>query len=165
LILAALQRRYWDADVFLGWLMDDPQKAPHCEGVLQAAADGRIQIVTSALTLTEVIRLKGKPRLPRASEDKIRAFFEHDWIVVRDVDRFLAEAARELIWTNNLRPKDAIHVATALELKLPQLDTFDKDLHKLSGRLGSPPLTISPPNLPHQPGLDGIEPRPPRTRR
>lgn len=79
----SVDRRYWDSDAFLGWLPNEQDKAPKCEGVLKAAEAGQLQIVTSALTLTEVIRLKGKPRLPRTEEDRIRAFFEHDWIVVR----------------------------------------------------------------------------------
>lgn len=101
----SVDRRYWDSDAFLGWLLNEHDKAPKCEGVLRAAEAGQLQIVTSALTLTEVIRLKGKPRLPRTQEDRIRAFFEHDWIVVRDVDRFIAEDARELIWSRNVQPK------------------------------------------------------------
>lgn len=159
------ERRYWDSDVFLGWLMDDPEKAPSCQGVLAEAESGRLQIVTSALTLTEVIRLKGHARVPRGSEEKIRAFFEHDWIVVRDVDRFIAEEARDLIWGHNVQPKDSIHLATALGLKLSQFDTFDRGLHKLSGKLGNPPLAILPPNVPYQPDLDGMEPRPTRKKR
>lgn len=148
--------------MFLGWLMNDQEKAPRCEGAIVAALSGRLQIVTSALTLTEVVRLKGHPRLQRESEDKIRAFFEHDWIAVRDVDRFIAEEARELIWSRNVKAKDSIHLATALNLKLSQFDTFDRDLHKLSGQLGNPPLTITPPNVPYQPELDGLRDRPSR---
>jgi predicted nucleic acid-binding protein len=158
-------RRYWDSDVFLGWLMNDPEKAPSCQGVLAQAEAGRVQIVTSALTLTEVIRLKGHARLPRESEDKIRDFFEHDWIVVRDVDRFIAEEARELVWSRNVQPKDSIHLATALSLKLSEFDTFDRDLHKLNGKLGNPPLTIASPNVPYQSEIEGLEARPPRKKR
>lgn len=157
----SVDRRYWDSDAFLGWLLNEQDKAPKCEGVLKAAEAGQLQIVTSALTLTEVIRLKGKPRLPRTEEDRIRAFFEHDWIVVRDVDRFVAEDARELIWSRNVQSKDAIHLATALSLRLSQFDTFDQTLHKLSGKLGNPPLTIGPPDLPFQPELDGLEEKKP----
>ncbi len=61
----SVDRRYWDSDAFLGWLLNEQDKAPKCEGVLKAAEAGQLQIVTSALTLTEVIRLKGKPRLAR----------------------------------------------------------------------------------------------------
>jgi len=49
-----------------------------------------------------------------------------------------------------VKPKDAIHLATALrrDVAFDQFDTFDKDLIRLSGTLGEPPLTIGRPNLP-----------------
>ena len=78
----------------------------NCKSILLAAERRELRIVTSALTLTEVIKIKGKPILADA-EDRIRAFFEHEWIVVRDVDRFIAEQAREFIWKYNLQPLDA----------------------------------------------------------
>jgi predicted nucleic acid-binding protein len=143
--------RYWDANAFLGWLNDEPDKVDECESVLAAAEAGKAQIVTSALTLTEVIKMKGKPRLTKDSEEKIKAFFENDFIVVRDVDRFIAEKARDLIWNySGLHPKDAIHVATAVMLKMNVLDTFDGPLIKLSGKIGSPKLTIARPHMPYQ---------------
>jgi len=49
-----------------------------------------------------------------------------------------------------VKPKDAIHLATALrqDVQLDQFDTFDDGLIKLSGSLGDPPLTIGRPSLP-----------------
>jgi hypothetical protein len=44
------------------------------------------------------------------------------------------------------RPKDALHVATALDAGVEQFDTFDRDLIDLSGGIGSPPLGIGTPN-------------------
>jgi hypothetical protein len=56
--------------------------------------------------------LKGHEKIPASQAKKIEAFFRHSWIIVREVDRFVAEDARELIWNKNINPKDAIHVAT-----------------------------------------------------
>ena len=145
----AADRRYWDANAFLGWLNDEPDKAHECQGVLDAAETGLIEIVTSALTLTEVIKLKGQSPITRDKEDAISGFFEQPYIVIREVDRFVASHARQLIWAHNVQPKDAIHLATALRLKLPVLDTFDGDLIKLNGKLGSPRLAIGRPHVPH----------------
>jgi predicted nucleic acid-binding protein len=143
--------RYWDSNAFLGWLKNEPDKASECETVLAAAEAGKIQIVTSALTLTEVIKMKGKTRITKDQEETIKAFFENEYIVVRDVDRFIAETARDLIWTHAaLSPKDAIHIATAVRLKLSVLDTFDGPLIKLSGKIGTPKIIIGRPHLPYQ---------------
>ena len=149
----AADRRYWDSNAFLGWLNDEKDKVGKCEGVLAAAEDGRIEIVTSAITLTEVIRLKGEKPIPKEKEQTIRDFFEQPWILIREVDRFVAEDARQLIWAHGVKPKDAIHLATALRLKLSTFDTFDGDLIALSGRLGNPRLTIGHPNVPHTPDM------------
>jgi len=143
--------RYWDANAFLGWFNDEAGRANLCENVLALAEEGKLLIVTSAITLTEVIRLEGKPRLKPEQEETIRKFFEREYIIVRNVDRVVAERARQLIWEHSfLRPKDSIHIATALELKIPILDTFDDDLLKLDGKLGNPVLRIGKPNLAYQ---------------
>lgn len=142
--------RYWDAATFLGWLSEEPDKVPDCKPVLEAAEAGSISLVTSALTIAEVLWLKGHKKIDASHARKIEAFFRHTWIVVREVDRFVAEEARELVWNQNVKPKDAIHLATALrqDVTFDQFDTFDGDLIKLSGTLGDPPLTIGRPNLP-----------------
>lgn len=164
----AADRRYWDSNAFLGWLNDEKDKASECEGVLDAAEEGRIEIVTSALTLTEVIRKKGEKPIPKESEQMIRDFFEQPWIIVRDVDRFVAERARDLIWAHGLKGPDAIHLATALRLGLTVMDTYDDKLVALDNKLGSPPLRIGKPSVPHTPDLfPGTKPKaePKRRRR
>lgn len=134
-------------------------RVDNCESVLLAAKRRELRIITSALTLTEVIKIKGKP-IAVDREDHIRAFFEHEWILVRDVDRFIAEQARDFIWKYGLQPYDAIHLATAYKHKIQHLDTYDtKDLGKLNGKLGTPPMKIGePPVIPYQTDLPSIEP-------
>jgi hypothetical protein len=142
--------RYWDSNAFLGWLAEESDKVPYCKPVLDAAESGGLTIVTSALTIAEVLWLKGQKKLPSTQAKQIEAFFRHRWIVVREVDRFVAEDARQLVWERNVTPKDAIHLATALrqDVVMDQFDTFDGGLIKLSGTLGEPPLVIGYPNLP-----------------
>ena len=98
----------------------------------------------------EVLWPKGRPLvLAKEKAQLVQGFFQHAWIIVRDIDRTVAERARELVWDNDaLRPKDALHVATALDAGVDQFDTFDGDLIALSGTLGNPPLIIGTPNVP-----------------
>ena len=144
------KQRYWDSDVFLGLLNEEKDKVDKCRGVIRLAEDDKIVIVTSALTLTEVVWIKGLPRLSEKSENKIRKFFEQEYIAVRVVDRVIAEEARQLIWKHSVKPKDAIHIATAMLLNIPTLDTFDGELYKLNGKIGNPALRIGPPDISHQ---------------
>lgn len=152
--------RYWDSGCFMAVFNKEAGRVENCQSVMYAAERGEIRIVTSALTLTEVIKIKGKESLPADAEDRIKAFFEHEWIVVRDVDRFIAEQARDFIWKHNLQPYDAIHLATAYRMKLQHLDTYDRaDLGKLDGKLGAPPMKIGePPLIPYQADLPAIPP-------
>jgi predicted nucleic acid-binding protein len=99
-------RRYWDSNVFLGWFNGESEKVVQCEGILDAAEAGKLEIVTSAWTLTEVIKKKGEKPIPRSSEQLIRDFFEQPYIIIREVDRLVAERARDLIWSHNLKGPD-----------------------------------------------------------
>lgn len=139
-----MKTRYWDSVVWLGILNEEPDKLPTCSQLFEEAKRGDYVIVCSAITLTEVVHLHGFPRMSPEKEDKITAFFEHDCIKVRGLDRGTAELARHLIWQFNdqskkpnerLKPKDAIHVATAVLANVDVLNSYDQDLINLNGQL------------------------------
>jgi predicted nucleic acid-binding protein len=69
---------------------------------------------------------------------------------LRNVTRLVAESAQDLVWDHGVKPKDAIHVATALEAKVQALETFDDGLLKKSRKIGVPPLLIRKPIAPAQ---------------
>ena len=142
-----MKRRYWDSCTFLSWFNEEEDKADKCKGVIKLAQDGELVIVTSALTLTEVVWLKGLPKLDETSEEKIKLFFEQDFLAVRPVDRVIADQARQLIWKFKIKPKDAIHLATAIDLHIKDMDTFDEELIKLDGKLGDPRIRIGRPDI------------------
>lgn len=143
-----MELRYWDSDAFLGWLKEEPDKVEDCRGVLEEAEAGRILIATSALTLTEVIKLKRRSPIEKEHAEKIKAFFKQEFISVRNVDRYVAEKARELLWDySSLQPKDSIHIATAIIYNISLLNTFDGGLIGLDGKIGNPPLKITRPSI------------------
>ena len=81
----------------------------------------------------------------------VDAIQNHEWIYIYDVDRKIGELARDLMWQHeSLKPKDATHVATAIQAKVDVLETFDDGLLKLSGTIGDPLLRITRPYLPNQ---------------
>lgn len=149
-------RRYWDSNIFLTVLEAEPLNYPKCKGVIEAVKRKEVQIVTSALTLTEVLYIKGHPKITKEKSQKIVDLFKIMSIIVVNVDRKIAEMARDYVWNHDVRPKDAIHLASATYAKIATFDTFDKDLLKLSLKLGNPPLAICEPNIPYQEKLEGI---------
>ena len=139
---------YWDSCTFLGWFKSDeePERAEKCLGTIEEAKNENIYIVTSAITLTEVIKLKNENPISVNSEEIIKSFFDNKFIKIVNLERWVATDARNLIWRfPHLKPKDSIHVATALRNGIQVLHTFDQDLLKLNGQFEN--LIISEPNI------------------
>lgn len=147
----ARELRYWDSACFLAVMKNEPQ-SQLCDGVIQAAEAREVLIVTSTWTLAEVIRIKGLNAMTEAEDDVIRGFFEKDYIALRAVTEEIGHLSRRLAWQQQYSPKDAIHVATALDAKCAVLDTFDLNLIKLGAPEGSN-LRITRPDLPYQADL------------
>jgi len=116
-------------------------------------------IVVSSLALAEVLMLRGRPSIPKARSERVREFFEHEFVVVSQLDRVTAELAQDLVWDHGINPKDAVHVAAAIRAKVPYLDTFDSGLIAKSGLIGNPPLRIGPPDIQfqEQQSFQGVE--------
>jgi predicted nucleic acid-binding protein len=141
---------YWDSDAFLGWLQAEPGKAELCAGTLRRADQGEILIFTSTLTLAEVLWMRGAPMVPQEKAEILRKFFRRSYFRIRNVTRKISEDAQDLVWTQGIRPKDAIHVATALDGHVNVLETFDDGLLAKTGTIGNPPLVIRKPMPPAQ---------------
>lgn len=149
--------RYWDAAPFIAWLKPEPWRKPACEGWLDQAEKGKLTIVTSTVTLMEVVKLDHSDILNLAPETaaSIEGFFRNSWISLRTVDAEIGEKARGLMWDHGIRVRDAIHIATALRYKIPFLDTYDEGLIKLNDLF--PEITIGqPPQVPQQLTVDGL---------
>jgi hypothetical protein len=85
-------------------------------------------------------------KLSKEHETVIQKYFMHKYIRIINCDRQIGEAARNLIWQfPHLKPKDAIHVVSAISQQVEVLHTYDEALLKLSGQIGNPPLKICHP--------------------
>lgn len=144
---------YWDSCAFLGWLQEEPENVELCRGTLERAQAGEVGIVTSALTLTEVLWTKGGPRLAQDKSDVLRKFFRHSYIRVFNLTRGIAERAQDVVWSHGIKPKDAIHVATALGLGSTIFETFDRGLLDRDGRFRDESLVFRKPIPPKERSL------------
>lgn len=144
--------RYWDANVFLAWLKEEPEKLAQCEAGIRDAEAGKLVIVTSALTLAETLYLvRGEIPVAPETREKVRSFFRNEYILLHELDRGIAELAQDVVWDHEVAAKDAVHVATALtvgeRLPLEQLDTYDGPLIAKSGtisrlKIGQPSFQV-----------------------
>ncbi len=135
------ERRYRDSDCFPGGLRNEADK---CAAVLALADRGDVRIVTSALTLAEVLMLRGREALLLNRRPDVTALFDRECIVTMAVTR---RSGTRTGMEHGIRPKDAVHVASALAAGVETLNTFDNGLISKSGAIGKPPLTIEHPEV------------------
>lgn len=146
-----MEKIYWDSDPFLGFLNKEDGKIDCCGALIDKAKNGDITIFTSALTFVEVVKLKGHDPIGSDRIRDLELFFAEPFIRVAELDRFIAEEARKLVWNHGIDPRDSVHVATAIKWKVPLLNTYDGALLKKDRKIGNPPLIIKQPfveNLP-----------------
>jgi predicted nucleic acid-binding protein len=103
-----------------------------CRSLVEAAEQGQVTIVTSALTIAEVTggqQTAFRPEVHKA----IHEFFSQPFVSIVSVDRFVAERAQELRIdrlqqrARKLPGNDAIHLATALMSNVDELFSYDDD--------------------------------------
>ncbi len=153
---------YWDACVFIDRMQRRADRIKLLEELTNCAQDGAFMIVTSTITIAEVIKI---PELGLATQEEARLiadYFEHEWISVRPVTTAIAHKAADVRRQHGLKTADAIHVATALLTEgVVMLHTYDgDDLLKRDGKIGNPSLRITPPCLVGAGELFSLQPSP-----
>jgi predicted nucleic acid-binding protein len=165
---------YWDSCVFFAYIKqetcwsEDVMKG--IDQIIEQAYAGQVAIVTSAITIAEVLQSNMK------SEDKERyqKTFSHPNLQVMDVDRRISSKAaviREFYQnaTTTMALGDAFHVATAIHYNVAELQTLDGagkhvkrlDLLKLNGNVAGASLRIVQPKFVPPPApLTGPLPEP-----
>lgn len=141
------QRRLWDSSVVIGYLGGQVDIAVACSNIISRAEQGEAEIVVSVLATIEVAYLSGVD--DQTSERLIREFFSRAYIIPVATDMRTASIARHLVrkyrGQPSLKPADATHLATAIQWRIPVLETTDPDLLRLDGAEGAPPITIRRP--------------------
>lgn len=134
-----MKRVYWDSCCFIDYL-EGSERGRQGRGVMERAQNGELLIVTSVLTLVEVL---GEKNVSEGDKQKIREAMQPQCgIQLVDLTRHLAESAREFVWQYGYRnhSKDAVHLATALYVTkyqaIDEIHSFDDDLLKLDGCIG-----------------------------
>ena len=140
-------RRLWDSSVIIDYLVGRADVGLACERIIERAEHGEFEIVVSALATVEVAYVRGSDDAD--SEAMIREFFSRSYVIPAAIDVQTAAIARELIRRHRterrLKPADATHLATAIQLKIPLIETTDPDLLRLDGLEGNPAIEIRRP--------------------
>jgi len=152
-----LQRIYWDACAWIAYINqeDIPQKqGPSenryrmCKGILTLAKAGKVELVTSAFTLSEVCK---SPEIKSSPADNLPAFFDSSYILLVPVDKTVGQRAQQMQLSGllgGLKPADATHLASAVRADVKEFHTFDDRLLAFDGRItmsDGQPMTICKP--------------------
>src|SRR5262249_1175819 len=111
--------------------------------VLRLAQEEQFLIYTSALTLAEVHKKRKGQILSNELDERILAYFEHEYIKIIDVDRRIGEDANRFCRAHGLLGNDAIHLACALRAGCDVLLTWDNDFHSIT----HPQIRIEQPQI------------------
>jgi predicted nucleic acid-binding protein len=146
------ERIYWDSCTYIDYLEGSHPLAAEMEMIMEDWRSGLVALVTSALTIAEVLYVKcadEKRRADRSREKDIEALFNPPpgpRFLLVELNRKTALKARDLVWNAGIDPKDAIHVASALEARCEVLYTTEGPLRTKTGLVGgSPNLRIEAP--------------------
>ena len=66
---------YWDSDAFLGLLQNEDGKADLCSHTIERATSGEVIIITSTLTIAEVLWMRGAPKIPKEKSRSYKKIF------------------------------------------------------------------------------------------
>jgi predicted nucleic acid-binding protein len=131
---------YWDACVPLSYINGIPDRLQHIDSMMSKSGT-EFQIVTSVLSVAEVAFAaleRDASELDPEMEAKIAKLWRVESpIMLVEFYELLATKAQRLIrsavtkgWS--LKPADAIHLATADQLRVAQFHTYDERLEKFS---------------------------------
>ena len=141
---------YWDADVFLSYINGTPDRLPHLDALLEQSGKD-IRIYTSTISIVEVAFGKAeqdKKVLDAETEKKInRLWLPGSAVSLIEFHSLIAQQAKTIMryaisqgW--QLKPMDAIHMATARSIQAKEIHTYEPAWDKYSDHIG---ITIGRP--------------------
>lgn len=142
--MAKLLKVYWDACAWIAYINREkaiPQpdgssenRFARCNEILRMAQEGELEIVTSAFTLAEVCK---NSEVKNDPVDNLPAFFEQSYILIVPVDMAIGRRAQIMQTSGivNLKPPDAIHLASAQRASVAELHSFDDHVLNLDGKI------------------------------
>jgi len=124
-----------DTPVFIYHLEGHPDYLPLTTKVLSLVRDGTMAAVTSTMTLLEIlVRPFQLGSIEVAEEYEILlSSFPH--LEIRDVSHAVARQAAQLRADYQMKPVDALQIATALEVGATLFITNDQGLRKLAPQI------------------------------
>lgn len=149
---------YWDTNIFLAWLKDEPQEPAVIDGIVEVVQKIRrneIVLMTSVTTRTEIL----DATLTDEAKKKFSQLFDRRNVTMINVDQRIADKShfiRNFYYEKGIKlsTPDCMHLATAIIYHATEFQTLDgsgqrkrpNDLIPLSGNVAGFPLIIRTPS-------------------
>lgn len=124
---------YVDANVFLNAALYDDEEAHLAKKFLLETAKGRHAACTSILTWDEVVWVIRKTIGHDKAVEEGERFLQLPNVKLLPVEQMTISSAQNLIGQYGLKPRDAIHAATALMNGVSEIISDDPDFDVLKG--------------------------------
>ncbi|MSU48526.1 MAG: PIN domain-containing protein [Opitutus sp.] len=147
--MSEFRRHYWDSGVFCSYFNKEKGRYSVIIDLLKDAHSGKSEIVTSSFTLVEVLYVKNGTPIKQSQEEMLELFFQYPFIKIVNAERSICERARQFVWKYGMKPKDAVHIATAefagKIVTIHDLFSWDSDFTGLNGKIPSVTFPIREP--------------------
>jgi predicted nucleic acid-binding protein len=140
---------YWETSAWVGWGNDQHHTRSLCTQLLREAVFGNFEIALSTLAIAEFAPLS------QEQEKALDMYLKKSSFIVISLNRSIAKLARELrgkYQDQGLKGVDAVHLASAIEVKADYLHTYNQHLLQLSPSVSE--IIITQPDWPKQGKLD-----------
>ncbi|MEH0823428.1 MULTISPECIES: type II toxin-antitoxin system VapC family toxin [unclassified Micromonospora] len=117
---------YLDSCAFL-YVLNGTKGFEPVADLLRIADAGQVTILTSPLILVEVRGAERSAAFDVSRENYVRRLIDNPRLLLVEFDRTVALKARDLTWRYQLKPADAIHLASAVVGGADAFMTFDGD--------------------------------------
>jgi predicted nucleic acid-binding protein len=121
-----------DTMLFVYHFEEHAQFGPAATRLLQAAEHDQLRLVTSVLTLMEVLVVPKRERQEQLCRRYRELFASFPQLTVLPIDESIAEVASDLRATHTLRTPDALHLATAIVAGAEAFVTEDRRLSSIA---------------------------------
>jgi predicted nucleic acid-binding protein len=149
-------RLYWDANCFLSYINGIPDRLPDLDALLAEASRGEVEILTSTISMVEVAF--GQAEQDNKQLDPgVEAALNELWTPSSPIELVefypqIAQRAKDLMRSGlpmgwQLKPMDAIHLATAQHFEATYIHTYDDKLDRYAADIGIPivrPTAVRP---------------------
>src|SRR3989344_4726924 len=109
-----MMKKYLDSNVFLYPLLYEDDKARAAKEIVRDFVSKKFLAYTSVLTWDEFVYILKRERGKEIAEAESDKFLKLPNLLFLDIKKSLLFKAQELIKNYNLKPRDAIHAASAI---------------------------------------------------